>query len=306
MDKSPKRAGDSAANLLLAGERTREFSFTERDFELVRERIYRRAGIALKPGKQEMVYSRLARRLRALGLDSFKDYLALLDDDKAPEWQAFINAITTNLTYFFREPHHFQILAKQLALMDRPREIRIWSAGTATGEEAYSIAMTVREAFPAAMPAVIIVASDVDTTVLAEAERGMYRLDRVESLAPERAKRHFLRGTGSQEGFVRVKEELRRLVTFRHINLIDSKWGISQPVHAIFCRNVMIYFDKDTQYRILRGMRDLLAPGGYLYAGHSENFFHAKDLFQLRDRTVYGPVARSHDSNARLAEIVSA
>lgn len=279
-------------NSLAAMGRAREFSFTERDFQLIRRHIYRRAGIALKAGKQEMVYSRLARRLRALNLATFEQYLALLEDDESPEWQPFVNAITTNLTYFFREPHHFALLQAQLSALDPSQPAQIWSAGTATGEEAYSLAMTVLETFPHRPAPVSVFASDLDTAALAVAEAGMYRLERLHNVSPARLKRFFLRGQGPQAGLVKVKQEVRRLVTFRRLNLIEPHWRSERRFHAIFCRNVMIYFDKETQYGILEKLHASLAPAGLLYAGHSENFFHAKDLFQLRERTVYSPLPR--------------
>lgn len=268
-------------------ERRREFEFAERDFQTVRKLIYARAGINLKPGKQEMVYSRLARRLRALKLDSFSSYLVLLEDDRAPEWEAFINAITTNLTHFFREPHHFEILVRQYRDSEANRPFRVWSSASSTGEEVYSIAMALAEADDGARPQPIILASDLDTNVLEQARRGIYSVDRLENVSLERRKQFFLRGTSQHEGYVKVREEIRHAIRFEHINLMSVNWGIKDLFDAIFCRNVMIYFDKETQYSILKRLSQVLRPTGYLYVGHSENLFHAKDLYQLCDKTVY-------------------
>ncbi len=268
-------------------ERQREFDFSERDFQMVRKLIYARAGINLKPGKQEMVYSRLARRLRALKLDSFRNYLTLLEDDAAPEWEAFINAITTNLTHFFREPHHFDILATQYREAGTQRPFHVWSAASSTGEEVYSIAMILAEASVGLGSQPRILASDLDTNVVEHARRGIYSLERLESVSPERRKRFFFRGTGKHKGYAKVRDEIRQDIRFDQINLMSWNWQIKEPFDAIFCRNVMIYFDKETQYTILKKLSQVLRPDGRLYVGHSENLFHAKDLFQVCDKTVY-------------------
>ena len=268
-------------------ERQREFDFAERDFQMVRKLIYARAGINLKPGKQEMVYSRLARRLRALKLDSFRDYLTLLENDTAPEWEAFINAITTNLTHFFREPHHFDILARQVRERATNRPFRVWSAASSTGEEVYSIAITLAEIGRGIASQPSILASDLDTNVLEQARRGIYSVDRLESVSLARRKRFFLRGTGPHEGHAKVRDEIQQGIRFEHINLMSANWGIKEQYDAVFCRNVMIYFDKETQYSILEKLSQVLHPDGRLYVGHSENLFHAKDLYQLCDKTVY-------------------
>lgn len=234
-----------------------------------------------------MVYSRLARRLRALGMTSFDQYLTLLEQGHASEWETFVNALTTNLTSFFRESHHFDILKKQLAAITH-RPIRLWCAAASTGEEAWSMAITACEAFDSLSPPVQILASDIDTHVLATAERGIYPLERVERLSAERLREFFLRGTGAQEGYARVRPELQKLVSFARINLLDAHWpAVKAPLDAIFCRNVMIYFDKPTQYQILKKFVPLLHPDGLLYAGHSESFLHAADLFRSLGRTVY-------------------
>jgi len=271
---------------------SRDFSFTSQDFERVRRLIRAHAGISLSPAKRDMVYSRLARRLRERRLENFSDYLDCLEQGgDAAEWEAFINALTTNLTSFFREPHHFPILAEHLGRRGAAQPVRIWCSASSTGEEPYSIAMTAVETFGSFTPPVRILASDVDTRVLATAEAGVYEAERVEHLGPERLRRFFQRGAGANAGKVRVRPELRALVTFRRINLLDADWPLRGELDVIFCRNVMIYFDKATQLAILERFSPLLRPGGLLFAGHSESFHHAAHLFRLHGKTVYAPAA---------------
>lgn len=267
----------------------REFSFTQQDFDRVRKLIYQHAGIRLKESKQHMVYSRLARRLRATGMQNCGDYLTLLDHDVA-EWQCFVNALTTNLTAFFREPHHFSILADQLARLKHEtsrRQLNIWCAAVSTGEEAYSVAMTAADFFGTLSPPVTILATDIDTQVLAKAEAGVFSGERSRKLTPQTLKRFFLKGEGVNAGRTKIRPELRQLVTFRELNLLAESWNMRTPFDAIFCRNVMIYFDKPTQYKILQRLEPLLRPEGLLFAGHSENFHHATDLFKPCGKTVY-------------------
>jgi chemotaxis protein methyltransferase CheR len=265
-----------------------EFSFGPADFERVRKLIYRKAGISLQAGKQAMVYSRLSRRLREVGCNSFAAYLQWLEGAQGPaadqEWQAFINCLTTNLTSFFREEHHFPVLAEAL-LARKGSSVRIWCNAASTGEEPYSLAMTVLEAL-GPRPDVRVVCSDIDTKVLATAARGVYPAD-ARGLSAERQRRHFLRGTGSNSGFMRVKPELQQLLEFRAFNLMDAKWAFAERFDIVFCRNVMIYFDPPTQRAVLERMHGALAPHGLLFAGHSENFGSSKDLFELRGKSVY-------------------
>ncbi len=267
-------------------ETAKEFEFSPHDFERVRALIHKKAGIALAESKQEMVYSRLARRLRAIGTNSFKQYLDDLESGRdAQEWEAFTNALTTNLTSFFRESHHFPILAEHARKMKEPLEI--WCSAASTGEEPYSIAMTMCEAFNSMTPPVRIIATDIDTNVLATGADGVYGLDRLDKLAPERAKRFFMRGKGAQEGLARVRPELRQLITFKQLNLLGDEWPVRGPFDVIFCRNVMIYFDKPTQGKILSRFAPLMKQDGLLFAGHSENFLYVSDAFKLRGKTVY-------------------
>lgn len=267
-------------------EGSKEFEFTARDFERVRSLIYKKAGIALAESKQEMVYSRLARRLRATGIGSFVTYLDKLEQGgDAEEWEAFTNALTTNLTSFFREAHHFPILAEHLKKVKEP--IEIWCSAASTGEEPYSIAMTACEAFNTLTPPVRIIATDIDTNVLNTGANGVYSIDRLDKMSPERAKKFFLRGKGEREGLVRVRPELRQMITFKQVNLLADNWGINTQFDVIFCRNVMIYFDKPTQGKILDRFAPLMKPDGLLFAGHSENFLYVSDAFKLRGKTVY-------------------
>jgi chemotaxis protein methyltransferase CheR len=267
----------------------KEFVFTARDFDRIRRLIYERAGIALGDNKQEMVYSRLTRRLRVLGLTSFETYLQSLESHVAsPEWELFTNALTTNLTSFFRESHHFPVLAEKLKTCQKENgSAEVWCCASSTGEEPYSIAITACEAFGTLNPPVKILATDIDTQVLATAANGMYALDRVRDLSPEMLKRYFLRGTGKHAGFVRIRPELRKLIKFQPLNLLGDTWCATGPYDAIFCRNVMIYFDKPTQRTILNRFAPLIKADGLLFAGHSENLSFVTDLFTLQGKTVY-------------------
>ncbi len=267
-----------------------EFSFDASDFERVRKLIYQRAGISLNAGKQAMVYSRLSRRLRDGGYKSFGQYLQALERATGAagdnEWQEFVNCLTTNLTSFFREEHHFPVLSAELAARTgQGQGLRLWCNAASTGEEPYSLAMTVVEALGSQASA-RIVCSDIDTKVLATAQAGVYA-DDSRGLSPQRLQQHFMRGNGGNAGFIRVKPELRRLVEFRPFNLMDEHWSLGEPFDIVFCRNVMIYFDAPTQRGVLERMHRVLKPRGLLFAGHSENFSDSKDLFRLRGKTVY-------------------
>ena len=273
----------------------REFAFTTADFERVRKLIYEHAGISLAPSKQEMVYSRLARRLRARNLQRFTDYLALLEADDSAEWEAFVNSLTTNLTSFFREIHHFPMLAEHARTrwLARREPLTVWCCAAATGEEPYSIAMTLIDVLNSFTPPATVLATDVDTHVPAIVDAGVYGKERVEKLSPEQLRRFFPSSSGVRAGTVKVRDELRAMISFRRLNLLDATWPVRGPFDAIFCRNVMIYFDKPTQRRILERFAPLLRDDGLLFAGHSESFFHAADLFKLRGKTVYERTVRA-------------
>lgn len=269
----------------LVSPREREFQFTDADFERVRSLLYKNSGIALSSSKQDMVYSRLARRLRASGDKTFSQYLQRLEQDST-EWETFINSLTTNLTSFFREAHHFEILSQQIKQIAEKRPVKIWCCASSTGEEPYSLAITVCDTFASLAPPVEIIASDIDTSVLAHAEKAIYRHDKLDRLQPAHLSRYFIPTPGSNDSCT-VRAELRRLISFRRINLLSPTWSLQGPFDAIFCRNVMIYFDRPTQYNILKRFVPLLRQDGRLYAGHSESFMHATDLLRSVGRTVY-------------------
>lgn len=272
----------------------REFSYTDADFDRVRKIIYKKAGINLSDSKKQLVYSRLARRLRALGLPDFGAYLSYLETTDE-EQQEFVNALTTNLTAFFREEHHFDYLFDFAKKFKANRTLRVWCAAASTGEEPYSIAITLAEAFGRYDPPVEIIASDIDSNVLNEGRAGIYNINRIESLSLERKRQFFLRGKGEQSGKVKVIPELNRLIEFKQINLLDPKWPLAGPFDVIFCRNVMIYFDKSTQINLLEKMVKLMHKDGLYIAGHSESFSQANHLVKLVGKTVY----RLADTNSR-------
>ena len=265
----------------------REFEYSEADFAKIRKVIYSKAGINLSDSKKQLVYSRLARRLRALKLPNFNSYLDYLNDNEQ-EHEEFVNALTTNLTAFFREAHHFEILAnhaKKIKLQNR--KMRVWCSASSTGEEPYSIAMTLVEAFETYEPPVEIIASDIDSNVLRDASTGIYSLQRLENLTLLQKKQFFQRGKGKNSGSAKVVQELRNMIEFRKINLLDDNWRLQEPFDVIFCRNVMIYFDKATQLRLLERMTRLLKPDGLYIAGHSESFSQASHLVNLVGKTTY-------------------
>ena len=275
-----------------AGPAGLDFEFSADDFTRVCRLIHAHAGIHLAHNKRAMVYSRLGRRLRKLQYSSFKDYLDRIDGGDTAELGAFINALTTNLTYFYRETHHFEILREFVRNGGVPRDSTIWSAGGSTGEEAYSIAMVL--ASTASAPARVgqIVASDIDTSVLEHAERGIYPAEQLKHVPSAEMKRFFLGGTGENAGLVKVRPELKRLVAFRQINLHDSGWAVRTPVKAIFCRNVMIYFNANARRAILERFGALLEPGGLLFLGHAENVADMANLFRPLGRTAYMRIER--------------
>jgi chemotaxis protein methyltransferase CheR len=270
---------------------TREFRFTERDFDRIRILVRRHTGIALSEAKCDLVYNRLAKRLRQLRLESFESYCALLESGDTEELVQLVNAITTNLTAFFREAHHFDYLAEALlpVLMQEKahsRRLRIWSGGCSSGEEPYSIAMVVQEALPASGWDAKILATDVDSNVLATARRGVYSVERVNGISRQRLQRWFRKGTGTNTGLVQVVPALQALITFRQLNLMHA-WPMRVPFDIVFCRNVVIYFDKGTQRRLFDRFADILDRQGYLFLGHSESLFKVTDRFEPLGQTIY-------------------
>lgn len=264
----------------------REFAWTAADFSRVQALIYKHAGISLNDGKHAMVYSRLSRRLRSTGHNSFNSYLSWLESSgDEQEWQEFVNALTTNLTSFFREQHHFETFGQ--LLKSKPSHAwKVWCAASSTGEEPYSIIMTAMDALGMS-PNFKLTASDIDSKVLATAAAGIYRLESANNLGQERLKKYFLKGKDSNAGMMRARPELRRLIDFIQVNLIRDDWPFKEPFDAVFCRNVMIYFDAGTQRKVLERIHRVMKPGGTLFVGHAENFSESKDLFILRGKTVY-------------------
>ena len=273
-------------------EREREFTFTRQHFVKVRDELYDYAGIVLADHKQDMAYNRLVRRLRELKLDSFDAYLKYLDETPA-EFTQFINVLTTNLTAFFRERHHFDFLRNTIIpeiQASGQRRLRGWSAGCSLGEEPYSLAMTILEAGVDPMAwDVRLLATDIDSKVLNSAQSGVYAQERVATLPKGQIRRWFLKGKGERAGQIKVRPELQAMVAFKHLNLMQD-WPMQGPLDFIFCRNVMIYFDQDTQARLLNRMASLLKPEGYLFVGHSEALARHAANFSLVGKTIYRKV----------------
>jgi chemotaxis protein methyltransferase CheR len=259
----------------------------------VQKQIYDYAGIQLSEAKRHLVYNRLAKRIRQLGLESFTQYLDYVDANEETEFTHLVNAITTNLTFFFREIHHFDALKNEIVPQLKMRHaqnkrIRVWSAGCSTGEEPYSIAITLQQAFNENFSGwdVKVLATDLDTNVLEHAQKGVYKLDKTEGL-PEGVLNHwFEAGKGNNEGFVRAKQVLKEMITFKQLNLMKD-WPMKGPFDVIFCRNVVIYFDKPTQAKLFKRYYDLLAPGGFLIVGHSESLHNVNNDFKLLGKTIY-------------------
>jgi chemotaxis protein methyltransferase CheR len=265
-----------------------ELILTEPEFDRIRELVREHTGIALSETKRQLVHGRLSRRLRALKITSFTDYIRLLEQGDDGEIEEFINAVTTNLTSFFREPHHFEFLARELlpaVAAKASRRLRIWCCAASTGEEPYSIAMVLREA--KALLAgwdVKVLATDLDSNVLGHAKWGVYARERFESMNPARIGRFFERVSG--EDRLSAVDELRDLITFRQLNLMHE-WPMKGPFDAIFCRNVIIYFDKATQRQLFDRMAALQRPGDFLFLGHSETLYRVSDRYELIGRTIY-------------------
>lgn len=269
--------------------RDSEFQLTDRDFNFIKGFIAKQAGIELSDAKRNLVYSRLVRRLRVLNLPSFSAYCSYLESGDETELEHCVNSLTTNLTSFFREVHHFDHLERELLprLMreKRDKELRVWSAGCSTGEEPYSLAMVLSECVPDSWT-VRVLATDLDSSVVATGAAGVYTLERITGIADARRKRWFLRGKGDQEGQVRVRQELREMITFKRLNLQDP-WPLRHKFDFIFCRNVVIYFNKDTQRVLFDRFAEQLTPGGHLFIGHSETLYRVSDRFKLLGSTIY-------------------
>ncbi len=259
-----------------------QVGISDREFNALRTLIYAASGISLSATRRALVCSRLSRRLRELQLQSFSDYheLVVSEGPDSEEYQLMINCITTNMTSFFRENHHFDHLRNKVlpALRERvraghPRRLRVWSAGCSTGEEPYSIAMACLNFWgtTAAQWDLRILASDIDTEVLARADAGRYPADQLENIPQDQLQTHFLRGRGDWAGFCQVRPEVRQLVAFRQLNLIEDPWPIRTQFDLIFCRNVLIYFDHPTKNRIISRLADTLTEDGTLFLGHSES-----------------------------------
>lgn len=269
----------------------KEFTLSDRNFNYIRDLVGERTGIVLSDLKRDMTYGRLVRRLRELRLSSFDEYCELLKSGDEDELINLTNAITTNLTSFFREPHHFEFLGKELLpkllATKTNRRIRIWSAGCSSGEEPYTIAMTVLESVPQIRNWDIrILATDLDYNMVNRAAAGIYTEERVNGIDARRQKRWFRRGRGENAGMVRVSPELQSLITFKQLNLLHE-WPMKGPFDIIFCRNVVIYFNKDTQRELFSRYADIMTPDGHLFIGHSESLYKVSDRFELLGRTIY-------------------
>lgn len=262
----------------------KEFAYHQADFDAVRKKLKKLAGINLADSKDSMVYSRLARRIRSLGLSSFSDYLTLVERQEG-EVEYFINALTTNLTSFFRESHHFDTLKNYLKKNTKP--VTIWCAASSTGEEPYSIAICCAQARGSFKHNVRILASDIDSNVLATARKGIYKISSVDSLPIDVKRQFFKKGKGSNTDKVKVVSELTQKIEFFQQNLLDNHWQIKNGIDIIFCRNVMIYFDKDTQDSLINRFIKVMNPNGLYIAGHSENFANLPRQLKHMGKTVY-------------------
>ena len=268
----------------------REFDFKDQDFNRVKTIVYNYAGIDLNESKKNLVYNRLSKRIRFLSMQTFSEYLDFVEAQGEAEFVHLINAITTNLTFFFRENHHFEYLINTVipglvSQNSANKKIRVWSAGCSTGEEPYSIAIALKEAVPVGWDAKVI-ATDLDSNVVNTGQRGVYKIDRLKGVSEERKKRWFLKGSGSQEGYVKVKPELQNIIEFGQLNLMDD-WPLKDAIDVIFCRNVVIYFDKPTQSKLFNRYADRLPNNGHLFIGHSESLYKVCDRFELLGQTIY-------------------
>jgi len=275
-------------------DRQREFLMSDTDFHEISDLAYRYTGIVLGSHKKDMVYGRLARRLREVRLTRVSDYIQLIKSEEQEEVSKFINAITTNLTSYFREQHHFDFLADTLCpeLLQKnanSRKIRGWSAGCSSGEEPYSIAITLRENLDLAGWDCKILATDLDSKVLDKGRQGVYGLERIESLSPEK-KRAWFMDDKNHPDIVKVKPSLQELIRFKRLNLLEN-WPMKGPFDFIFCRNVVIYFNEETQSILFDRYADMLKNGGYLIIGHSESLNRVCKRFKPIGKTIYQKIA---------------
>jgi len=265
----------------------REFLMRQEDFNFLAALAYETSGIVLGEHKMQLLYSRIARRIRALKLKTFAEYCDYLEAHKADELTHFLNAITTNLTSFFRESHHFEFLAKEFIpeLATRPRNepVRIWSSAASTGQEPYSIAITMHKHLAGQGRQVKILATDLDSEVIKKGRTGVYSLDEIEQM-PRDYLKYFERNNATRMG--RVKDEIRDLIQFNRLNLLGP-WPIKVQFDIIFCRNVVIYFNKETQKQLFSRLADQLVMGGYLIIGHSEHLTGMEGRFKSCGRTIY-------------------
>lgn len=276
----------------------KEFSFTDANFKFLSQLVYDTAGISLNEDKRELVYGRLSKRLRILGMTTFNQYCDLLKTDDDDEIVHFINAITTNVTNFFREIHHFEYLETTL-LPELIRnksdafepKLRVWSAGCSSGNEPYSIAMVLKECITNLDRwDAKILATDLDSNILEVAKNGVYPISNIESVSDRRIKNWFKNGKGSNEGVAKVSGELSDLITYKKLNLMDP-WPMRGLFDFIFCRNVAIYFDKETRETVINRMADQLKDGGCLFVGHSETLFGVSTRFECVGKTIYKKVS---------------
>lgn len=273
---------------------SREFPMSEGNFNRISELAHDYTGIVLGEHKRDMIYGRLSRRIRALKLKNFDQYCDLLERDGSEELSHFINSITTNLTAFFREKHHFDYLQETVLphLMEKnkvSRKIRVWSAGCSTGEEPYSLSIVLNEFFDTKSWDVKILATDLDSNVLDHGRRGVYDFQRVEGIEESRRKRWFLKDPARPD-VVKVKPALQSMISFKRLNLLEP-WPMKGSFDVIFCRNVVIYFNKDTQRQLFGRYADILRPKGNMFIGHSETLHRVSDRFESLGKTMYQKIS---------------
>jgi len=272
--------------------RTREFSFSENDFDEIKKRIKNLAGIHLSDHKRDMVYGRMARRLRALHMTRVDEYLKLVEKEPQ-ELINFTNSLTTNLTSFFRENHHFEYLKKfiipeLLKLHRSDRKIRIWISASSTGEEAVSTAMVLCDNIPDWKSWDIkILATDLDSQVIEKCRKGIFPLKNVEDMPEKFLQKYFLKGSGKNADSCRFKQPYQNLITYKEFNLIQERWPLKKQFDVIFCRNVLIYFDKKTQQQVIGNLLNVLKQEGHLFLGHSESIGTFKSTTTHLGKTWY-------------------